>query len=92
MDALRKPIKVDNGQWDTDPANEAQLGNPRKPNRLVSTEIHRKLADWWLAIQLGHMTTPNWDIAATCAVRGEPGLLLVEAKAHGNELDLEGKR
>ncbi len=40
----------------------------------------------------GRMTTPNWDIASTCAVRGEPGLLVVEAKAHADELDLEGKR
>ena len=38
------------------------------------------------------MTTPCWDIASTCTVRGEPGLLLVEAKAHAGELDLKGKR
>ena len=38
------------------------------------------------------MTTPNWDITSTCTVRGEPGLLLVEAKAHAVALDLRGKR
>ena len=30
--------------------------------------------------------TPNFDIAATCVVDGRPGMLLVEAKAHDNEL------
>ena len=78
-------------EWDADPANEAQLGNPNKPNNLVQPEIHRRLTDWWLAVQRGPMTTPCWDIASTCTVQGEPGLLLVEAKAHAVELDLKGK-
>ena len=87
-----KPFKREDGKWDKEPANEAQLGNPKKPNNLVQPEIHRKLTDWWLAVQRGSMTTPCWDIASTCTVRGEPGLLLVEAKAHAGELDLKGKR
>ena len=87
-----RPLKLDNSEWDADPANEAQLGNPNKPNNLVQPEIHRRLTDWWLAVQRGPMTTPCWDIASTCTVQGEPGLLLVEAKAHAAELDLKGKR
>ena len=87
-----KPLKSEYGEWNTEPANEAQFGNPRKPNNLVQLEIHRKLTDWWLAVQQGSMTTPNWDIASTCTVQDKSGLLLVEAKAHANELDLKGKR
>jgi hypothetical protein len=28
----------------------------------------------------------NWDIASTCAIDGKPGILLIEAKAHDQEL------
>ena len=87
-----KPFKREDGKWDKESADEAQLGNPKKPSNLVQPEIHRKLTDWWLAVQRGRMTTPNWDIASICTVQGEPGLLLVEAKAHADELDLKGKR
>ena len=86
-----KPFKREDGKWDKQPANEAQLGNPKKPNNLVRPEVHRKLTDWWLAVQQGRMTTPNWDITSTCTVQGEPGLLLVEAKAHADELNVKGK-
>ena len=86
-----KPLKREDGKWDKKPADEAQFGNPKKPNSLVQPEIHRKLTDWWLEVQRGRMTTPNWDIASTCTVQDEPGLLLVEAKAHGNELSATGK-
>ena len=81
-----KPVKGDDGKWDTEPADEAQFGNPRKPNQLVKPEIQRRLTDWWFAVKRGRMTTPNWDIASTCTVQGNPGLLLVEAKAHAKEL------
>ena len=87
-----KPLKREDGKWDKEPGNEAQLGNPKKPNDLVRPEIHRNLTNWWLAVQRGKMTTPNWDITSTCTVHREPGLLLVEAKAHTGELDLKGKR
>src|SRR5215217_4056296 len=32
---------------------------------------------------------PNFDIASTCTIGGAPGLLLVEAKAHDQELKRE---
>ena len=35
--------------------------------------------------------TPNWDLALVCEIEGEPGLVLVEAKAHAAELKEEGK-
>ena len=34
----------------------------------------------------GRSWTPCWDIASTCTVSGQKGLLLVEAKAHAKEL------
>ena len=33
-----------------------------------------------------HGKTPTWDIASTCTISGKKGLLLVEAKAHSEEL------
>ena len=44
------------------------------------------LGDWWLAVQSDDSQTPNWDIASTCTWDGHKGLLLVEAKAHTQEL------
>jgi hypothetical protein len=35
--------------------------------------------------------TPNWDLASTCKVNGEPGLILIEAKAHDGEAKETGK-
>ena len=61
-----------------------------EPNDLVPLSIQRQLQAWWLAVPRG-ANAPNWDIASTCKIRGEPGLLLVEAKAHSNELDPDGK-
>lgn len=62
---------------------EAQFGNPQRPNDLASPEIHQQLQNWWLQHPA---TTPNWDIASACRINGQPGLLLVEAKAHLEEL------
>ena len=67
---------------------EAELGNPRKPNNLVVLDTHRQLQNWWLEIPV---RTPNWDIASTCIIKGEPGILLVEAKAHTAELEISEK-
>lgn len=63
----------------------------KKPNALLPSEMHKAMTNWWLAVHRGKMTTPNWDIASTCTIIGKPGLVLVEAKAHKNELDWAGK-
>ena len=81
-----KPVWKD-GECDTNPSREAILS---KPNNLVSPPIQQRLRDWWLAVPK-RASTPNWDIASTCTIRGEHGLLLVEAKAHVNELASAGK-
>ena len=75
--------------------DEAQL---HRASTLVKSEERRKsLKSWWLAVSRGdHTTTPNWDIASTCTINiegrpAEDGLLLIEAKAHHDELRGEEK-
>ena len=70
---------------------EAQLDKACK--LLTKQEERDKLRDWWLAVPR-NANTPNWDIASTCMVKGKKGLLLIEAKAHIQELDeaAKGKR
>ena len=84
-----KPVLRD-GSWDKTPALEIELD---KPNDLVCGQIQLELKTWWLAVSgKGRgARTLNWDIASTCTVRGQCGLLLIEAKAHTNELDIKGK-
>jgi hypothetical protein len=48
-------------------------------------DVWRELRAWWLAHERGAMT-PNWDIAVSCEIEDRPSLILVEAKAHVNEL------
>jgi len=49
-----------------------------------------QVASWWLAHQRG-ANTPNWDIALSCDIEGQAGLVLVEAKANVPELGTAGK-
>ena len=81
-----KPVRKDS-KWNIVPSLEAILN---RPNGLVPPPIQRKLRDWWLAVPK-RANAPNWDIASACTIRGEHGLLLVEAKAHINELSSAGK-
>lgn len=64
---------------------EAQLG---RDDILLDSTIGQALINWWLAVP-GRVRIPNWDIASTCRIEGKRGLLLVEAKAHDEELNLE---
>jgi len=69
---------------------EAQLHDAPK---LVNEADGNKLRDWWLASTHGRPMTPNFDIASTCSVlignESRKGFLLVEAKAHTAELEVE---
>ena len=77
-----KPVQLPNGQWDKSPAYEAELD---KSDSLLATKTRDQLREWWLAVGR-NPRTPSWDIASTCSIDGEQGLLLVEAKAHAAEL------
>jgi hypothetical protein len=65
---------------------EAELN---KAPRLLNADLRAKLGAWWLPADRQTARTPNFDIASTCTVGGVPGLLLVEAKAHAQELRKE---
>ena len=65
---------------------EAELD---KAERLLDAKHRRQLAEWWLPADRCGATTPNFDIASTCTIGRSRGLLLVEAKAHDQELKKE---
>jgi len=69
--------------------DEAVLDN-FGPAVLPQITAWAALKAWWLRHSRG-ANTPNWDLALTCELDGEPGLLLIEAKAHAAELKVEGK-
>jgi hypothetical protein len=69
-----------------DEVEEAQL---HKAAGLLEPGIRAELAAWWLAPRSRRAMTPNFDIASTCMIDDLPGLLLVEAKAHNEELNKE---
>jgi hypothetical protein len=61
---------------------EARFG---KDDIILDKKIGQVLVEWWLAVP-GGANIPNWDIASTCQIEGRQGVLLVEAKAHVQEL------
>lgn len=61
------------------------------PQALPAAVEWEALHSWWL-VHRGPANTPNWDLAATCDMGGEPGLILIEAKANASELKVEGKQ
>jgi hypothetical protein len=65
---------------------EAELD---KAPRLLNTRNRSQLGAWWLPADRKAARTPNFDIASTCMVGDTPGLLLIEAKAHDQELRKE---
>jgi hypothetical protein len=81
-----KPLHKPDGSWDVSPAREAMLD---RTHDLLPPEIQSDLRNWWLKNPGG--STPCWDLAVTWTVKEEKWLLLVEAKAHANELDWQPK-
>lgn len=63
---------------------EAELKNFLKYN--FDPQLYNKIVNWWLYVDT---TTPNWDLVSTCTIDGKRGILLVEAKAHKDELNNE---
>jgi hypothetical protein len=58
---------------------------------IPGTNCWKELAAWWL-VHRGGANKPNWDLVVACDIAGQPGLALVEAKAHERELGRGGKR
>ena len=74
------------GHGASDEARLETFGPKIIPGGTIWSDLQR----WWLASERG-ATTPNWDIAVGCEIEGEPGLVLVEAKANDRELNVAGK-
>ena len=81
-----KPVWTGKG-WNKRPAVEARLD---RDVGFLSAKARRQLRHWWLQVPR-RANTPNWDLASTCKIEGRNGLVLVEAKAHSNELSDAGK-
>lgn len=81
------PLAREDGTWAMELTREAKLG---QAPLLLGPEHRASLTSWWLASP-GRANEPNWDIASTCRIHGRPGLLLIEAKAHDQELLREAK-
>lgn len=69
--------------------DEVQEAELNKAPRLLNANIRAQLGAWWLPSDRQSARTPNFDIASTCTVNGVPGVLLIEAKAHVQELRRE---
>lgn len=75
--------------WMPDGFNEVREAQLHKGN-LVEKAARDTLSTWWLAPASRHGKTPNIDIASTCTIKDAgKGLLLIEAKAHDEELNKE---
>ena len=92
LTALVQPwgtVSVDD-QWMPEGFCRTEEARLDKALRLLTKKECVRLREWWLAVP-GQANTPNWDIASTCTVGGAKGILLVEAKAHNEELNKEVK-
>jgi len=67
--------------------DEAKLG---ETPGFLSEEQRKEVTTWWLKVTR-NANTPNWDIVSTCKMQGQPGLILVEAKAYDKELKQNDK-
>jgi len=65
-------------------SNEVRLGDA---SPLLDDNRRKALIKWWLDIEKDtSRQTPNWDFACSALIHDEPGLILIEAKAHMDEL------
>ena len=76
-------------RWMPDGFADVQEAELNKAPRLLTAPIRSQLGAWWLPADRQTARTPNFDIASTCTIGGTPGLLLIEAKAHAQELRKE---
>jgi hypothetical protein len=68
--------------------NDAEWELQKFCREYCSTQIDlERFENWWVK----NVRSPTWDLIATCQLKGKPGLLIVEAKAHENEIHRDGK-
>lgn len=56
-----------------------------------SSKLGIDIQNWWLSFCSARSRTPNLDLVSTCNINSQKGLLMIEAKAHYDELDYESK-
>mgnify|MGYP001224397025 CR=1 FL=1 len=67
--------------------NEANEYRFSMSDGLIDESKRKNLIKWWLGIDCEtDKQTPNWDFVCTARIDGIDGLILVEAKAHRDEL------
>ena len=91
LNALAEPwgsVSVDD-LWMPEGFSRIQEAQLDKTGRLLPKQDRDRLRRWWLAVSRRNTRTPTWDIASTCTVDGHKGLLLIEAKAHTQELKVQ---
>ena len=54
-------------------------------------KLGKDIESFWLASVTKNTKTPEWDLISTCTLNGKKGILLVEAKAHRLEIEIERK-
>ena len=88
LNALAEPwgSVSSNDRWMPEGFDQVEEAQLHQAPRLLPPQDCEVLGDWWLAAQSDDSKTPSWDIASTCTVGGHKGVLLVEAKAHTQEL------
>jgi|JI10StandDraft_1071094.scaffolds.fasta_scaffold239007_2 hypothetical protein len=64
-------------------AIEGKLGEAKS---FLSDGQRKEVTNWWLAVRHAAANTPNWDIISQATIGDREGLILVEAKAHDQEL------
>lgn len=69
-----------------DQISEAEL---HKTPKLLTNSHCERLREWWLAVASNNSKTPNFDLAMSCTIDGMKGIVIVEAKAHTEELNKE---
>ena len=62
---------------------EGKLGDNAQ---FLSGSQREEISNWWLAVRHSAANTPNWDMISQATIGGREGLILVEAKAHDQEL------
>lgn len=73
-------------QWMPQGFDETTEATLPEAERLLPAEVRIELKRWWLVEFSATTRTPNWDVASTCTIDGRPGIALIEAKAHDQEL------
>lgn len=93
MNSLIKSLKATISVYDNWMPKSRYLDKEAELKDFLKYSFSEKLGidihDWWLAAKHAHTRTPNWDLVSTCTFEGKRSILLIEAKAHWDELDNE---